>query len=127
MSIRLTRNIFFYKFVEKVFMSSKKVSKVSQYSISYFIFFTNFIILLFSLGLMLFNNYNFIINTVILLTNIIFNIPLFLSYKYQKILISERKIYIKNKFMKTEIVLDLVQDLNYFNCKLEFFGTMFNY
>lgn len=108
-------------------MSNIKKSQVTIYKISPAIFLLNVVVALVSLFLLFTSNNTFFVNTIIVFSNIVFTIPNLINYKSHELIVSKRKIYFKNKFLKSQIILDLANDLLYFRKQQSIVGKVFNY
>lgn len=108
-------------------MNNIKKNPPKSFKISIGLFVTNILVAIFSLGFILTSHNNFLIILLVVISNIAFFFPSYINYKSTELLISKRKVYIKNKFLKTQTVLDLVSDLKYYKKEQSILGKVFNY
>ncbi len=101
--------------------------KIKSYKISRFTFFIPAFVFTGSMIFMFQSNYALSIYFFVIVANLVFLAPILLNYLTYEFLITNRKIYIKNKFFKINKSYDLTKDLCYFRYKQTWLGLIFNY
>lgn len=101
--------------------------KIKSYKTSKFTFFLPAFVFIGSMTFLIQNNYSLSVYFLVIIANLVFLGPILLNYLSYDFIITNRKIYIKNKFFKMNKSYDLVRELCYFRYKQTWLGLLFNY
>lgn len=106
---------------------NNKQEKIAEFKISKSIFIFEIILFIILIYSIFFNKLNIFQTILAIISLLIFTSIDFLKFYKTKIILTNKKIYILDKILKTKNSLDLVKDLQYFRINQNILGKLLNY